>query len=288
MSYNVRVTRFGNGTCEIAVYKQGVRELSDAENAYMADVMSAKDSLYRDNTEYVYNPFTHKVEVASYLENLAYEKQRREHSMITSLNRTRSALYGYSRQCKWKYFITLTFSPDMIDRYDFTVCMTKARVWFNHCRQRKAPKLKYLIVPERHKDGAWHIHGLICDSDGLMITDSGKRHKGQIIYNLSDWRYGFSTATAVTDTYRVSAYIVKYISKELCSVTAGKQRYYVSKSIPKPEVVTDLIDPGELDSYIQTVADSLGADLEYQKSVSGYLDVDYKYYKVKEKEEEKK
>ena len=186
----------------------------------------------------------------------------------------------YARQCNWEYFITLTYSPDKIEnRYDYSLCMKKVRKWINHCKERKANDLLYLLVPEQHKDGAWHIHGLLCNTTGLTFTDSGKRYDGKIVYNLDNWKLGFSTATKVTDTYKVSNYITKYITKDLCAVTSGKQRYFVSKSIPKPKTFTALIDPSEVDSFVQEVADSYGADLEYQKDVSGYLDVNYKYFK---------
>ena len=194
----------------------------------------------------------------------------------------------YARQCNWEYFITLTYSPDKIEnRYDFSLCMKKACKWVKNCKERKANDLLYLFVPEQHKDGAWHIHGLLCNTTGLTFTDSGKRYDGKIVYNLDDWKLGFSSATKVTDTYKVSNYITKYITKDLCAITPGKQRYFVSKSIPKPKIFTALIDSDEVDSFVQEVADSYGADLEYQKDVSGYLDVNYKYYKKKWQKGEK-
>lgn len=104
---------------------------------------------------------------------------------------------------------------------------------------------------------------------------------------MDDWKLGFSTATRVTDTYKVSNYVTKYITKDLCSVASGKQRYFVSKTIPKPKTFTALIDLDKVGGFIQEVADSCGADLEYQKDVSGYLDVNYKYFKKCQKGEKK-
>ena len=86
-------------------------------------------------------------------------------------------------------------------------------------------------------------------------------------------------------TYKVSAYITKYITKDLCAVTSGKQRYFVSKTIPKPKTYTALVDSDKVDNFIQEVADSFGANLEYQKDVNGYLNVNYKYYKKCQKGE---
>lgn len=310
MSYNVKITEFSNGQIEIVTYNRGVRTFVDGESTFRADLQDAKSDLLAlkfatfvvnektgvgkfyprfDDKEVVYDPFTECVQRLNSIDDGVDVERKKNHSLITSINRTRSALYTYARQCVWDYFVTLTFSPALIfDRYDFSLCMKKARVWINHCRERKASLLLYLFVPEQHEDGAWHLHGLLANTTGLTFVDSGKKHKGQIVYNLADWKLGFSTATKVTDTYKVSSYITKYITKDLCAVTSGKQRYFVSKSIPKPKTYTALVDSDKVDNFIQEVADSFGADLEYQKDVSGYLDVNYKYYKKCQEESEDK
>lgn len=310
MAYNVKITEYANGQLEVTTYKQGVYTMLEGECSYRADmidknvdalawrfasyVIDEKTGQGRfipriDDAEYCYNPFTKKIQRVYTVEDEIAEKKKKLDNLSCSFRRTRSALYMYARQCVWEYFITLTYSPDKIEsRYDFSLCMKKAHKWIDNCKQRKAKDLLYLLVPEQHKDGAWHIHGLLCNTTGLTFTDSGKRFDGKIVYNLDDWKLGFSTATKVTDTYKVSNYITKYITKDLCAIAPGKQRYFVSKSIPKPKTFTALIDPDEVDSFIQEVADSCGADLEYQKDVSGYLDVNYKYFKKCQEEREDK
>lgn len=307
MAYNLKVIEYENGQIEVLTYKQGVYTMLEGESSYRADladknadalawrfatyVIDEKTGQGRfflriDDREVIYNPFTEKNQRVYTVENAKVQERKKLDNLARSFRRTRSALYMYARQCIWDYFITLTYSPDKIEnRYDYSLCMKKVHKWINNCKVRKAKDLLYLLVPEQHKDGAWHIHGLLCNTTGLTFTDSGKRYSGKIVYNLDDWKLGFSTATKVTDTYKVSAYITKYITKDLCSFTPGKQRYFVSKSIPKPKTFTALVDPDEVDSFIQEVADSYGADLEYQKDVSGYLDVNYKYYKKCQKGE---
>lgn len=310
MAYNLKITEYANGQLEVITYKQGVYTMLDGESSYRADmidknvdalawrfasyVIDEKTGQGRfipriEDREYCYNPFTEKIQRVYTVEDEIAEEKKKLDNLSRSFRRSRSALYMYARQCNWEYFITLTYSPDKIEnRYDYSLCMKKVHNWIDHCKRRKAKELLYLLVPEQHKDGAWHIHGLLCNTTGLTFTDSGKRYDGKIVYNLDDWKLGFSTATKVTDTYKVSNYITKYIIKDLCAVTPGKQRYFVSKSIHKPKTFTALIDPDEVDSFIQEVADSCGADLEYQKDVSGYLDVNYKYFKkCQEKREDK-
>lgn len=310
MAYNLKIIEYANGQLEIITYKQGVYTMLDGESSYRADmidknadalawrfasyVIDEKTGQGRfipriDDAEYCYNPFTEKIQHVYTVEDEIVEKKKKFDNLSRSFRRTRSALYMYARQCNWEYFITLTYSPDKLEnRYDFSLCMKKVHTWINNCKKRKAENLLYLLVPEQHKDGAWHIHGLLCNTTGLTFTDSGKSYNGKIVYNLDDWKLGFSTATKVTDTYKVSNYITKYITKDLCAITPGKQRYFVSKSIPKPKTFTALIDLDEVDSFIQEVADSCGADLEWQKDVSGYLDVNYKYFKKCQEEREDK
>lgn len=310
MAYNLKIIEYANGQLEVITYKQGVYTMLDGESSYRADmidknadalawrfasyVIDEKTGYGRfipriDDAEYCYNPFTEKIQRVYTVEDEIVEKKKKLDNLSRSFRRTRSALYMYARQCNWEYFITLTYSPDKLEnRYDFSLCMKKVHTWINNCKKRKAENLLYLLVPEQHKDGAWHIHGLLCNTTGLTFTDSGKRYNGKIVYNLDDWKLGFSTATKVTDTYKVSNYITKYITKDLCAITPGKQRYFVSKSIPKPKTFTALIDLDEVDSFIQEVADSCGADLEWQKDVSGYLDVNYKYFKKCQEEREDK
>ena len=310
MAYNLKIIEYANGQLEVVTYKQGVYTMLDGESSYRADlidknadalawrfatyVIDEKSGQGRffpriDDREAIYNPFTEKIQRVYTVEDANAQERKKLDNMARSFRRTRSALYMYARQCNWDYFITLTYSPDKIEnRYDFSLCMKKVHKWIDNCKMRKAKDLLYLLVPEQHKDGAWHIHGLLCNTTGLKFTDSGKRYNGKNVYNLDDWKLGFSTATKVTDTYKVSNYITKYITKDLCAVTPGKQRYFVSKSIPKPKTFTALIDLSEVDSFVQEVADSYGADLEYQKDVSGYLDVNYKYFKKCQEEREDK
>ena len=112
----------------------------------------------------------------------------------------------------------------------------KTSIFFSNLK-RKAPDLKYLIVPELHKDRIhYHFHALISNIGDIQLTDSGIIKNGYKIYNFDDWGYGFSTVTKVSDSGRVSSYISKYISKELMSVTFGKKRYWASRNCNRAQV----------------------------------------------------
>lgn len=110
-------------------------------------------------------------------------------------------------------FITLTLDRRKIDRYDIKAVTKKLNVWLDNRVRRKG--LRYVLVPELHKDGAIHFHGLV-NSEALQLVDSGhKDKKGRDIFNVTDWKMGFTTAVKVDENYRrVCNYVSKYITKQ--------------------------------------------------------------------------
>ena len=192
-----------------------------------------------------------------------------------SINRSIQTIYKYAQANRWEYFVTLTFKRDVdVNVYDYSDCVKKLTKWLNNQR-RKCPDLKYLFVPEMHKDGAFHFHGLIANADGLTYSDSGrvaignkayKRTKENqhfpTIYNLDNWKYGFSTATAVVSSCKSASYICKYITKDLIQGIGKRRRFYPSNNLDLPEESEHLFD---MDS-LETLIESFGDCLDYTKT----------------------
>lgn len=197
---------------------------------------------------YTRNPFDGKIVLSKGHFNISKKDKSNEKrdtsktNFFHSANRAKNKIFEYGRCCCWEWFVTFTFSKDKVnDRYNYDECSKLIRKWLNNQR-RNAPSLFYLIVPEQHKDGAWHFHGLLSNTGKINFSESGRKKRGKIIYNMSKWSYGFTTATKVTDTNAVSKYIGKYITKDLCEATKGKHRYFVSANMDKPETSTFFID----------------------------------------------
>lgn len=288
-AYNIRVIRYENGTFEIRQYSNPVNAIYEGESSSAPIYQSGN----KRKVKLEYNPFTDEMEKLRTIEDA-------ERSAKNSLNRTKQNIYKFSRQADWEYFITLTFDGSKVNRYDFDECMGKANKWFNNQKARKAPDLKYLFVPEQHKDGAWHIHGVIADVGEMSFADSGRVAIGKkayrrsdvnsefaTIYNLSGWRFGFSTATKVRDKYKVASYITKYITKDLCESTFGKKRYYRSRNIPEPIEKGFIVESQDFDSFMTEMVDSFGCCMVYQKEVNGlYQSVTYRFYQEEREEKE--
>lgn len=170
------------------------------------------------------------------------------HSEKSSVNRSVNQIYSIARSNRWEYFVTLTIDPIKLDSTNFKLIIEKLIIWTNNLKKRYAPDLKYVIVPELHKDKLkWHFHGLFANVGNIPFKFSGKTCVGKFvydyarkpyatkIYNLPLWRYGFSTATKVRDSAKASSYITKYITKDLATILQNKHRFFASQNINHPK-----------------------------------------------------
>lgn len=200
MSYNCRLYDYADGQ-HVTFYKQTIST--------------------EQSTEHKNEHFT-----KSY--NNEDRTEEEKHCINVSYNRTKNRIYNIARSYTWEWFITITFDRTKTDSSDYEVVTKKLEKFLNHLKERKCPGLVYLIVPELHADKEhYHFHGLLRNCGSMRFSYSGHDDKkGNMIFNMPDWSFGFSTATKVADTQRVSHYITKYITKESTQFLKNKKRYY--------------------------------------------------------------
>lgn len=171
------------------------------------------------------------------------------HSEQASLYRTKQKIYEYAFANDWTngLFFTITFNPELVDSLNYDDCYERMYQFLKNVK-RQNPDFKYIFVPELHKSGRIHFHGIGANCDKLELTDSGKTKKGKKIYNINSrtFKYGFTTVSKIENTEKVSNYITKYITKELISATKGKHRYLYSKNLELAEVETVMLNDKEL------------------------------------------
>lgn len=228
--YNVRLKHFKDGETQARLYSHPVR------TDYVRSSPAPPKEPYL-----ICEPFEGTMcEVVSDFDE---KERKKERSMLNSLKRSKQKIYDIARANEWEYFITLTFDPIKVDRYDYDDCTKKLIKWLSNTKQRLNPDFRYLIVPERHKDGAFHFHGLISACEGLKITPSGRYDKkGSAIYNIGSYGLGFTTATKVQNNAAVTKYITKYTTKELVQHLKGKRKYWASRNCDNPIVEDFLLD----------------------------------------------
>lgn len=158
-----------------------------------------------------------------------------------NVRRTQQKIYDLVSCNDWDYFFTGTLGDTAFDPASAKEAVKPLQTWLSHMQQRKG--LKYILIAEYQKNGRIHFHGFI--NDVLTTVDSGTRlAKGrkkpvklstlkrlgidekdtQIVYNIPEWRFGFTTAVKPQGTGLYS-YITKYITKDNKAIFG---RYYWS------------------------------------------------------------
>ena len=161
-----------------------------------------------------------------------------------------------ARSNVWEWFFTLTFNPSKVDSMDYDAVKKALSFWLNNARKR-CPEMKYLLVPELHKSGRIHFHGLFANCASLGFVDSEHVTKdGQKIYNVGSYKLGFSTATRIVDNARCTKYISKYITKELCNITFGKKRYWASRNLDDVQPVEHILSFESLQQLEKSVSEN--------------------------------
>ena len=210
------------------------------------------------------NPFDGKV----CKEILVDIKDYKNHVDDVSIKRTKKKVYDYAKSNEWEWFVTFTFSPDKVNRYDYDECTKYLSKWFNNLK-RSSPALSYLVVPEQHKDGAYHFHGLFSGINERQIVWTGKyvikRVRGlrskfvrtkEKIYKTGSYKLGWMTATRVREMEKVTSYITKYITKDMLNGLHGRKRYWCSRNLVLPLEEVFILDATDRFILSQELDDS--------------------------------
>lgn len=157
--------------------------------------------------------------------------------------RARASIYDLCMCNNFKYFLTITLDQNKIEsRENMFIIQKKLNTWLSNMVSRY--DAKYICVPEHHADGvSVHFHALM--SGNLRLKDSGHKTKdGRKIYNLDQWKYGFSTCIEIDENYEACVkYIIKYITKNVEKI--GGRWYLHGGNLIKPEQMFCNINPDE-------------------------------------------
>ena len=144
-----------------------------------------------------------------------------ENNQERAMRRAKNKIFDLCFLNDWDYFITLTFDNEKVGcRYDLDTLKKKTLETFHQWQKKYG--VKYLLVPELHKDGALHFHGFIqdCNKRLKMTTTNKYTNQGNEIFNINSWANykGFNTACLLDKSdiskQKTSSYISKYITKQ--------------------------------------------------------------------------
>lgn len=170
----------------------------------------------------------------------------RDDNAHRSFRRSRIAVHDYIVSNHWDYWCTFTFSPKKVDRYDFDKVTTKMSTWL--WRQKD---LKYIIVPEQHKDGAFHFHALISNYKGNLYPTDKKTRSGQSIFRANFGSGHHEFVKLDENTQAIASYMTKnYMTKQDLKLR-GHKRYWVSRGLHRPYTVVNGLDKFDLWSLVR-------------------------------------
>lgn len=190
--------------------------------------------------------------------------------MLRSMRRARAKLRRLALANDFQWFVTLTLDQMKVDRWEAAAIMKTANRWLDNMVRRHG--LRYILVPERHKDGAFHFHGFMA-GEGLDAIDSGtikrpgvkqpKRPRseaeraqwlaegGRVVYNLPQWPLGFTTAMELYGDYHAAVgYVCKYIGKQNGERPMGRW-YYSGGALVTPEKIYVDLEYRDIDNAVE-------------------------------------
>lgn len=206
-------------------------------------------------------------------------KKGRDRKLDAAVSRARKNVLELALCNPWDWFGTFTLDKQKYNRYDLEKFHKDFTQWIRDQRKKTGKAIRFLLVPELHEDGAWHMHGLMYDLPELVsFRDLRALYGWKVPDKLVDGNYlcwldfhakfGFCSFGAVRDPVAVSHYIAKYVTKSLddSGVAVGKHLYYCSRGLDRSVLHSQLFEPSAELAALCTQ--------KYEFCSTGFVDVD--------------
>lgn len=169
-------------------------------------------------------------DISEYVNHVFGTSDKQGERSGSSLRRAARAVRELLCCNKFDYFITCTVDANKLDRYDLGALIKEFSTRVKNLNRRRSKPIQYVVVPERHKDGAWHLHGVI---RGLKPQDIRRNENGYPELIFAREHIGFTSMSKIRDQKRTATYVSKYISKSFGTDCKGVRLYYASKGLKR-------------------------------------------------------
>ena len=176
-----------------------------------------------------------------------------DNKLNNNLSRTRARVFELSYCNPWELFVTFTLDPKKYDRHNLEQYRKDLSQFIRDVRKKSHTNVKYLLVPEQHKDGSWHMHGFLMGlplsalraftlQDHIPYAIRDRLTQGKQVYTWEAYerKFGYTSIERIENGEAASKYITKYITKEaLQTITAlNAHIFYASQGLQASEVVS--------------------------------------------------
>lgn len=143
-----------------------------------------------------------------------------------SLSRTKRNIRELALCNNFTHFATITINSQYADRFHLQECQNALRKKLQKYK-RYHKDFAYLFITEKHKDGAFHFHGLVKGLDFYINVN------GYLSNKVFD-EIGFNSFSKIKNFEKTCNYITKYITKD-CVKNENNQIYICSRGLKKAD-----------------------------------------------------
>lgn len=175
-----------------------------------------------------------------------------ESKLLTNVCRAKRTVNEYALCNPWTFFVTLTLDPQKYDRYNLGKFIKDLSQFIRDYRKKYGVSLRYLLIPEMHQDGSWHLHGLFYGlpiehlhaftlDEKLPYRIRERLYMGKCVFTWEAYakKFGFCVIEFIDNQEATANYITKYITKDLSRTISDLNAhiFYASKGLKKAETV---------------------------------------------------
>ena len=175
-----------------------------------------------------------------------------DEKLDSNISRVKETLYEYASCNPWAWFVTFTLDKTKYNRYALEIFHKALTQWLRDYNKKHGLKIKFLLIPEMHEDGAWHMHGFLYGlplehltpftlEDHIPYKILKKLAKGQAVYNWKAYaeKFGHCDIEPIRNKEAARKYVLKYITKDLsrCVSELNAHMYYCSRGLKRAETI---------------------------------------------------
>lgn len=193
------------------------------------------------------------------------EQFKHDDKLPQALSRARRVCLELALCNDWTWFATFTIASSNFDRKNLDKFYERFSEWLKYQKKKSGKKIPYLLVPEQHGDGSWHMHGFFnCDIDDFLVPFSDLKNAGENIpyklvkngyYNWPEYqrKFGFCSFGKIRNHDATAFYATKYISKSFQGDArrVGLKLYYCSQGLNRSQYFDSVYGPcSDLDKHV--------------------------------------
>ncbi len=233
------------------IKKDTFQPIYDGVTAYQTNVAILKDyNGQRKKLTYCYQ--VRQKGICKDWESSSKKNTVNEKKLQNNLIRARNNVYELAICNEWEWFLTITLNPEKYDRDNLGKFRKDFSRFVRDYGKKHGLHIQYLVIPEQHKKGGWHMHGFLkgilpdhlrpfSAEEKLPRYLRTKVKKGLAIYDWTAYRekFGFCDIEPIRNLQAAAAYVTKYITKGFGSgvQALGNHLYYASQGLKRAKVI---------------------------------------------------